>query len=87
MDPLKSGAIFRVKNISVMRSPPAVASGPVAAVGSAPGAGGGGPAADAGSGGAKPDHTSIIKERFDQIYRATPLPASILFDGKALAGA
>lgn len=75
MDPLKSGAIFHIKNIAAIRSP--AANAPVSNV----------PASTASISDRNASHTSpsledeqakIIKQRFDQIYRATPVPTAIL---------
>ena len=75
MDALKSGAIFRLKNMAVVRSPPAVSiskpDDPVVAKVTVDESRNAGPTTLS-------DEASVIKRRFDEIYRSTPTPAAML---------
>jgi len=68
MDALKSGAIFRVKDLSKLRSPPPGGREPS------------GPPVASSVSSASAGLQSNISSKFDDLYRATPLPA-MLFGG------
>ena len=84
MDPLKSGAIFKIKNIGILRG--AQSHGSNGKSGSVSGQGNGeslknGSSPEKGSHGEGAGSTSLegptdtlIRERFEDIYRATPVP-------------
>ncbi len=74
MDPLKSGAIFHIKNIAAIRSP--AVNAPVTSAAAVT------VTSDRNANHASPslgdEQAKIIKQKFDQIYRATPVPTAIL---------
>ena len=75
MDALKSGAIFRLKNMAVVRSPPVIPSGKGLdhSVAKAVPKDDGDIVTNR-----VPDEAAVIKRRFDEIYRSTPTPAAML---------
>ena len=75
MDALKSGAIFRLKNMAVVRSPPPIPSSKGADHSIAKTV-----QKDNSSvvENRAPDESAVIKRRFDEIYRSTPTPAAML---------
>lgn len=100
MDPLKSGAIFKVKNVGILRQRPASNNSSVKGGGSGDkssssssssrrgdsesdrGPEGGRSPAKEGSGAVlssrESETESLIRERFDHIYRATPVPKAVM---------
>ena len=79
-DPLKNGSIFKLKNLRAIRSPNNVIKGTNSSPGSSSKAVTfNSDVKDNASSINTTDPTALIKQRFDQIYRATPLP-SVLFN-------
>ena len=75
MDALKSGAIFRLKNMAVVRSPPPIPSSKGAdhSIAKTVQKDDSNVVANRAT-----DESAVIKRRFDEIYRSTPTPAAML---------
>jgi hypothetical protein len=83
MDPLKSGAIFKLKNLNVMRSPSLYNNTRInsanthSQINISPA-----PAPSPSSGMVRTDPSiDIIRKKFEEVYRATPIPKGIMEDG------